>query len=188
MQTLMIPFTPRYFILTACAIFTVVLFIIGLESYKALEIVIIPMVLFGALTLLGVRDLLQKRHAVLPLRFTLAPVRHVDRRIAVGVAVDQPLEAEIDEGGRIDDQLSWRDLGIGGSSGHHAVVVRRRHQKGKKQGGHRKSLHAASNVYDPDAAYSRGGATARVTCAYTLAAAPRVATGRAPFVEPWSLT
>jgi glutamate synthase domain-containing protein 2 len=82
MQTLMIPFTPRYFVLTACAFLTVVLFIIGLESFKALEIVIIPMVIFGALTLLGVRDLLQKRHAVLRnypisahLRFLLESIR-----------------------------------------------------------------------------------------------------------------
>jgi glutamate synthase domain-containing protein 2 len=65
MQTLMIPFTPRYFILTTCALLTVILFAIGLESLKALEIVIVPLVLFGALTLLGIRDLLQKRHAVL---------------------------------------------------------------------------------------------------------------------------
>jgi len=65
MQTLMIPFTPRYFILTTCALLTVVLFFIGLESLKALEIVILPLLLFGALTLLGIRDLLQKRHAVL---------------------------------------------------------------------------------------------------------------------------
>ena len=65
MQTLMIPFTPRYFILTSCALLTVILFVIGLESLKALEIVIIPLLLFGALTLLGVRDLVQKRHAVL---------------------------------------------------------------------------------------------------------------------------
>jgi glutamate synthase domain-containing protein 2 len=65
MQTLMIPFTPRYFILTTCALLTVLLFAIGLESLKALEIVIIPLVLFGALTMLGIRDVLQKRHAVL---------------------------------------------------------------------------------------------------------------------------
>jgi hypothetical protein len=65
MQTLMIPFTPRYFVLTACALLTVILFVIGLESLKALEIVIIPLLLFGALTLVGIRDMLQKRHAVL---------------------------------------------------------------------------------------------------------------------------
>src|SRR3954454_11789786 len=65
MQTLMIPFTPRYFILTACTLLTMLLFVIGLESLKALEIVFIPLVLFGALTLLGLRDILQKRHAVL---------------------------------------------------------------------------------------------------------------------------
>ncbi len=82
MQTLMMPFTPRYFVLTACAILTVVFFLIGLESFKALEIVIIPLVLFGALTLVGIRDLTQKRHAVLRnypisahMRFLLESIR-----------------------------------------------------------------------------------------------------------------
>jgi glutamate synthase domain-containing protein 2 len=65
MQTLMIPFTPRYFVLTACALLTVILFVIGLESLKALEIVLIPLLIFGALTLVGIRDMFQKRHAVL---------------------------------------------------------------------------------------------------------------------------
>jgi glutamate synthase domain-containing protein 2 len=82
MQTLMMPFTPRYFVLTACAILTVVFFLIGLESIKSLEAVIIPLVLFGALTLLGIRDLTQKRHAVLRnypisahMRFVLESIR-----------------------------------------------------------------------------------------------------------------
>src|SRR5258705_13965705 len=82
MQTLMIPFTPRYFILTTCAILTVVFFVIGYESIKALEVAIIPLVIFGALTLLGIRDLTQKRHAVLRnypisahMRFLLESIR-----------------------------------------------------------------------------------------------------------------
>lgn len=82
MQTLLIPFTPRYFVLTTCAVLTVVLFLISLESFKAFEIVIIPLLLFGGLTLLGIRDLLQKRHAVLRnypisahLRFLLESIR-----------------------------------------------------------------------------------------------------------------
>ena len=82
MQTLMIPFTPRYFVLTACALLTVVLFVIALESLKAFEIVIIPLLLFGALTLVGIRDLTQKRHAVLRnypisahMRFLLESIR-----------------------------------------------------------------------------------------------------------------
>ena len=82
MQLLMMPFTPRYFILTACAILTLVLFAISLESLKAFEIAIIPLLVFGALTLLGIRDLMQKRHAVLRnypisahLRFLLESIR-----------------------------------------------------------------------------------------------------------------
>jgi glutamate synthase domain-containing protein 2 len=82
MQTLMIPFTPRYFILTACAILTVVFFFISLESFKAFEIAIVPLLVFGALTLLGIRDLTQKRHAVLRnypisahMRFLLESIR-----------------------------------------------------------------------------------------------------------------
>jgi glutamate synthase domain-containing protein 2 len=82
MQTLMIPFTPRYFVLTACAIITVVLTLIAFESFKAFEIVVIPLLLFGGLTLVGIRDLTQKRHAVLRnypisahLRFLLESIR-----------------------------------------------------------------------------------------------------------------
>lgn len=82
MQTIMIPFTPRYFVLTACAALTVIFFVIGLESLKAFEIAIIPLILFGALTVLGIRDLTQTRHAVLRnypisahLRFLLESIR-----------------------------------------------------------------------------------------------------------------
>ena len=35
MQTLMIPFTPRYFVLTACAILTVVMFSIAIALHEA---------------------------------------------------------------------------------------------------------------------------------------------------------
>ncbi|ETR78174.1 glutamate synthase [Afipia sp. P52-10] len=82
MQSLMLPFTPRYFVFTACVVITAVLLLIGLESFKAFEIVVIPLVLFGGLTLLGIRDLIQKRHAVLRnypiaahLRFLLESIR-----------------------------------------------------------------------------------------------------------------
>jgi len=82
MQTLLMPFTPRYFVLTACALLTVVMFVISLESLKAFEIVIVPMLIFGALTVVGIRDLTQKRHAVLRnypisahLRFLLESIR-----------------------------------------------------------------------------------------------------------------
>ena len=55
----------------------------------------------------------QQRHARLPRGLAGLPVGHVHARIAIGVAVDQPLEAEVDERRRIDDELAGGDPGIG---------------------------------------------------------------------------
>ena len=82
METLMLPFTPRFIVLTLCSVVTALLLGIGIVDKKALDIVIVPIIVFGALTLLGIRDLLQKRHAVLRnypisahLRFLLEEIR-----------------------------------------------------------------------------------------------------------------
>src|SRR5258708_11813911 len=82
METLMIPFSPRYVILTICAVVTVLLLGIGIADRKVLDLVLIPILFFGALTVVGIRDLLQQNHAVLRnypisahLRFLLEEIR-----------------------------------------------------------------------------------------------------------------
>jgi glutamate synthase domain-containing protein 2 len=82
METLMLPFSPRYIILTICAVVTVLLLGIGLADGKVFDLVLIPSLIFAALTLLGIRDLTQKSHAVLRnypisahIRFLLEEIR-----------------------------------------------------------------------------------------------------------------
>ena len=59
METLLLPFSPRYIVLTICAVVTALLIGIGIFDHnpKVWEILLIPIVIFGALTLLGIRDL-----------------------------------------------------------------------------------------------------------------------------------
>jgi len=84
METLLLPFSPRYIVLTICAVVTALLLGIGLFDHnpKAFDVVLVPLLIFGALTLLGIRDLLQKGHAVLRnypisahMRFLLEEIR-----------------------------------------------------------------------------------------------------------------
>src|SRR5712671_7844943 len=82
METLMLPFSPRFIILTICAVVTALLLGIGIVDRKVLDLVLIPILVFGGLTALGVRDLLQQNHAVLRnypisahLRFLLEEIR-----------------------------------------------------------------------------------------------------------------
>ena len=82
METLMLPFSPRYIVLTICAVVTALLLGVGISDHKAFDVVLIPLLLFGGLTLLGIRDLVQKGHAVLRnypisahLRFQLEEIR-----------------------------------------------------------------------------------------------------------------
>src|SRR5246127_5486416 len=82
METLMLPFSPRFIVLTICAVVTALLFGIGIVDHKAFDLVLVPLLIFGALTLLGIRDLTQKNHAVLRnypisahLRFLLEEIR-----------------------------------------------------------------------------------------------------------------
>src|SRR5229473_4058046 len=82
METLMIPFSPRYIIMTICAVVTVLLLGIGIVDRKVFDLVLIPILIFGALTVVGIRDLLQQNHAVLRnypisahLRFLLEEIR-----------------------------------------------------------------------------------------------------------------
>src|SRR5215211_8656924 len=84
METLLLPFSPRYIILTVCAVITALLLAIGIFDHntKVWEVVLLPIIVFGALTLLGIRDLTQKSHAVLRnypisahIRFLLEEIR-----------------------------------------------------------------------------------------------------------------
>jgi glutamate synthase domain-containing protein 2 len=82
METLLLPFSPRFIILTICAVVTALLIGIGFADGKIFDILLIPILIFGALTLLGVRDLMQKGHAVLRnypisahIRFLLEEIR-----------------------------------------------------------------------------------------------------------------
>src|SRR5262245_65568016 len=82
METLLLPFSPRFIVLTICAVVTALLLVIGVFARKVFDLVLIPTLIFGGLTLLGVRDLLQKGHAVLRnypisahMRFLLEEIR-----------------------------------------------------------------------------------------------------------------
>jgi glutamate synthase domain-containing protein 2 len=80
MQALALPFTARFIALTLCIAATAVFAVIALALGGGLWLV--PVLLFGALSLLGIRDILQTRHAVLRnypisahLRFILEEIR-----------------------------------------------------------------------------------------------------------------
>ena len=82
METLMTPFSPRFIILTICCVVTVLLIGLGIHDPKIIKIVIVPILIFGGLSFLGFRDLLQQNHAVLRnypisahIRFLLEEIR-----------------------------------------------------------------------------------------------------------------
>jgi glutamate synthase domain-containing protein 2 len=82
MDTLMIPFSPSFIVLTICAVVTALLLGLAVADHRIVNLVVIPILIFGGLTLLGVHDLVQKDHAVLRnypisahLRFLLEEIR-----------------------------------------------------------------------------------------------------------------
>jgi glutamate synthase domain-containing protein 2 len=82
METLMLPFSPRFIVLTICSVVTCLLIGIAIADPKVINLVVIPAIVFGFLTVLGVHDLLQKEHAVLRnypvsahIRFLLEEIR-----------------------------------------------------------------------------------------------------------------
>src|ERR1700742_4974676 len=82
METLLLPFSPRFIVLTICGVVTALLLGIGIFDHQVFKLVVIPIVIFGALTLLGIRDLTQRSHAVLRnypisahIRFLLEEIR-----------------------------------------------------------------------------------------------------------------
>src|SRR5438874_6164557 len=82
METILLPFSPRFIVRTICAGVTALLLGIGIVDHEVFDIGVIPIIIFGALTLLGIRDLMQKSHAGLRnypisahLRFLLEEIR-----------------------------------------------------------------------------------------------------------------
>ena len=82
METLMLPFSPRFIVLTICAVITVLLAGIGVSEPRLFSFLWIPILIFGGLTCLGLNDLRQKNHAVLRnypisahIRFLLEEIR-----------------------------------------------------------------------------------------------------------------
>jgi glutamate synthase domain-containing protein 2 len=82
METLLLPFSPRFIVLTICAVVTALLLILGFFDHKVFDFLLAPLLIFGGLTLLGIRDLTQQNHAVLRnypisahMRFLLEEIR-----------------------------------------------------------------------------------------------------------------
>src|ERR1700754_1566068 len=82
METLMLPFSPRFIVLTICAVVTALLLFVGIFDHRVSWFILVPLVIFGGLTALGIRDLTQKRHAILRnypiaahMRFLLEEIR-----------------------------------------------------------------------------------------------------------------
>jgi len=82
MHALLLPFTPRFIALTLCVVATAFLGTVLYLHPSTLYGVSVPLALFGGLSVLGVRDLFQTRHAVLRnypisahLRFLLEDIR-----------------------------------------------------------------------------------------------------------------
>jgi glutamate synthase domain-containing protein 2 len=82
METLMLPFSPRFIVLTICGVVTCLLVGTAIIDPKVVNLVVIPVLVFGFLTVLGLHDLVQKEHAVLRnypvsahIRFLLEEIR-----------------------------------------------------------------------------------------------------------------
>ena len=78
----MLPFSPRFIILTICAVITALLVTLGGFEPRLFKFLWIPILIFGGLTALGFSDLLEKSHAVLRnypitahIRFLLEEIR-----------------------------------------------------------------------------------------------------------------
>ena len=82
METLLLPFSPRFIVLTICAVVTALLVAQVVFDTEWFDFLLIPIIIFGGLTALGIRDVLQKPHAVLRnypisahIRFLLEEIR-----------------------------------------------------------------------------------------------------------------
>ncbi|MDB5619712.1 FMN-binding glutamate synthase family protein [Tardiphaga sp.] len=82
METLLLPISPRFIVLTICCVATLLLLGIAITDHRVINVVVIPILVFGGLSVLGIHDLLQKDHAVLRnypisahMRFLLEEIR-----------------------------------------------------------------------------------------------------------------
>jgi glutamate synthase domain-containing protein 2 len=82
METLLLPFSPRFIVLTICAVVTALLVAEVIVDPEWFDFLLIPIIVFGGLTGLGIRDVMQKPHAVLRnypisahIRFLLEEIR-----------------------------------------------------------------------------------------------------------------
>ena len=82
METLLLPFSPRFIVLTICAVVTALLVTEVIFDPEWFDFLLVPILLFGGLSVLGVRDVLQPSHAVLRnypisahIRFLLEEIR-----------------------------------------------------------------------------------------------------------------
>src|SRR5712672_2700621 len=82
MRTLRLAFTPRFIVYTLSILFTVALLLTILAYPRSFNFAVVPLAVFAWLTVLGTRDLIQPRHAVLRnypisahLRFLLEEIR-----------------------------------------------------------------------------------------------------------------
>jgi glutamate synthase domain-containing protein 2 len=82
METLLLPFSPRFIVLTICAVVTALLVAEVIFDPEWFDFLLIPIMIFGGLSVLGVRDVMQKSHAVLRnypisahIRFLLEEIR-----------------------------------------------------------------------------------------------------------------
>src|SRR5438034_2273541 len=82
METLLLPFSPRFIVLTICAVVTALLVAEVVFDPEWFDFLLIPIMVFGGLSVLGVRDVMQKSHAVLRnypisahIRFLLEEIR-----------------------------------------------------------------------------------------------------------------
>ena len=66
METLMLPFSPRFIVLTICAVVTALLLGLGIFDHKTFDVVLIPLIIFGALTLLIARQLVDELESLGP--------------------------------------------------------------------------------------------------------------------------
>src|SRR5262249_24858975 len=65
MSKLLLPFTPRYILLTIALSGTAALGALGSENPGLIRYIALPLALFGFFSLVGLRDIFQTKHAIL---------------------------------------------------------------------------------------------------------------------------
>jgi len=76
MHALLLPLTARFFVFTSVVAIAVILLFADLDGYSSIYVVI-PLILFTALALIGIHDIVQTRHAVLRNYPLMAHIRFI---------------------------------------------------------------------------------------------------------------